>query len=468
MKYSKWQRFVSGSACIFLPLAILPQVNEDGEVTTVASWYGPGFHGKKTASGEVFDQNKMTAASKTLPFGTRLIVRNPKNGKAVTVVINDRGPFVKGRGIDLSKEAARRLGIDGIAKVCYSSVPASSPQPVVDRDVAVLASKSASKSIVASNAKARAVNESYLEILEASPLADDSSTQEQVASEPASQLLQPLQTPPQQSAQELVTPQLQPNLVAVQNQQPTPAVQPQINKLRPSSKELSTVIAMRRFVDEQSQMASMRQFVDEKSQLAMMRSSQLIERSEDSGVKRTAPRLASVKYAKPIKSKALPQVVAKAQQPATPKKVHQFTAIVRGVIQSKRGQHHILQTAELGRASGKLTPNHHISTTKISHSSGSMTPHKMLKPKVSIAAVPRKAAPRIHKLSGTRVAKQTRSKRNQQYIAYQRNLKHSSQKPRYVAKSGEKEGRMVARTFKKWGSKFVHVYKGLKGLFASL
>ncbi len=109
MKYSKWQRFVSGSACLFLPLAILPQVNEDGEITTVASWYGPGFHGKKTASGEVFDQNKMTAASKTLPFGTRLKVRNLKNGKIVTVVINDRGPFIKGRGIDLSK--GKLLGV---------------------------------------------------------------------------------------------------------------------------------------------------------------------------------------------------------------------------------------------------------------------------------------------------------------------------------------------------------------------
>ncbi len=144
--------------------------------------------------------------------------------------------------------------------------------------------------------------------------------------------------------------------------------------------------------------------------------------------------------------------------------MHQYTAIVRGVIQSKRGQHHILQTAEVGRASGNLPPNHHISTTKISHSTASVTPQKMVKPKVSIAALPRKiAGPKLHKLSETRVAKQTRSKRNQQYIAYQRNQKRSTQKTQYEAKSGVKEGRMVARTFKKWGSKFVHVYKGLKG-----
>ncbi len=226
---------------------------------------------------------------------------------------------------------------------------------------------------------------------------------------------------------------------------------------------------MRRFVDEQSQMASMRRFVDEESQLAMMRSSQLIERSEDSGVKRSAPRIDSVKYTKAAKPKAIPQVIAKAQQPASPKKVHQFTAIVRGVIQSKRGQHHILQAAEVGRASGNPSAKHHIPTTKIGHSTGSVIPHKLAKANVSVAALPRKVAgPKVHKLSGTRVAKQTRSKRNQQYLAYQRNQKRSTQKTRYVAKSGEKEGRMVARTFKKWGSKFVHVYRGLKGLFASL
>lgn len=216
-------------------------------------------------------------------------------------------------------------------------------------------------------------------------------------------------------------------------------------------------------------MASMRRFVDEPSQLAMMRSSQLIESSAVGDVKRSGKRIDFAKRANLTKPKALAHVVAKAQQPAPAKKVHQFTAIVRGVIQSKRGQHHILQTAEIGHTTGNQSPHRQISTTRISHSTGSMTAHESAKPKVSIAALPRKvAAPRIHKLSGTRVAKQTRNKRNQQYIAYQRNLKQSTQKTRYVAKSGEKEGRMVARTFKKWGSKFAHVYKGLKGLFASL
>ncbi|MGB3465053.1 MAG: septal ring lytic transglycosylase RlpA family protein [Cyclobacteriaceae bacterium] len=75
----------------------------------VASWYGPGFHGKKTASGEIFDTGKLTAAHRTLPFGTKLIVRNAANNKMVTVKVNDRGPFAKSRIIDLSKAAAEKL-----------------------------------------------------------------------------------------------------------------------------------------------------------------------------------------------------------------------------------------------------------------------------------------------------------------------------------------------------------------------
>ena len=75
-----------------------------------ASWYGPGFHGKLTANGEVFDQEAMTAAHKTLRFNTRVLVTDLETGQQVTVRINDRGPFVAGRIIDLSKGAARALG----------------------------------------------------------------------------------------------------------------------------------------------------------------------------------------------------------------------------------------------------------------------------------------------------------------------------------------------------------------------
>lgn len=77
----------------------------------VASWYGPGFHGRLTANGERFNQNELTAAHKTLPFGARVLVESPRTGKQVVVRINDRGPFVKGRVIDLSKAAAQELGL---------------------------------------------------------------------------------------------------------------------------------------------------------------------------------------------------------------------------------------------------------------------------------------------------------------------------------------------------------------------
>jgi rare lipoprotein A len=76
-----------------------------------ASWYGPGFHGKRTASGERFDMNALTAAHRTLPFGTRVRVRNDQNGREVVVRINDRGPQVSDRIIDLSKAAAAALDL---------------------------------------------------------------------------------------------------------------------------------------------------------------------------------------------------------------------------------------------------------------------------------------------------------------------------------------------------------------------
>ncbi len=76
-----------------------------------ASWYGPEFHGKKTASGEVYDMTDLTAAHKELPMGTTCIVTNLKNSKSVTVRINDRGPFIKDRVIDLSYAAAKVIGM---------------------------------------------------------------------------------------------------------------------------------------------------------------------------------------------------------------------------------------------------------------------------------------------------------------------------------------------------------------------
>lgn len=76
-----------------------------------ASWYGPGFHGKLTASGEIYDESAMTAAHNSLPLGSRARVTHLRNGSTVEVRINDRGPFIAGRVIDLSRAAARALGI---------------------------------------------------------------------------------------------------------------------------------------------------------------------------------------------------------------------------------------------------------------------------------------------------------------------------------------------------------------------
>ncbi len=76
-----------------------------------ASWYGPGFHGRLTASGEVFNENAQTAAHREWPFGTKVLVTNLRNGKSTVVTINDRGPYVEGRHIDLSRAAAREVGM---------------------------------------------------------------------------------------------------------------------------------------------------------------------------------------------------------------------------------------------------------------------------------------------------------------------------------------------------------------------
>ena len=89
-----------------------------------ASWYGPGFNGKRAASGEVFNENAMTAAHRSLPFGTKLTVTDQRTGKHIQVTINDRGPFHGSRIIDLSKAAASELGFRnrGTTSVCISQL----------------------------------------------------------------------------------------------------------------------------------------------------------------------------------------------------------------------------------------------------------------------------------------------------------------------------------------------------------
>lgn len=88
-------------------------------VSGPASWYGGKFHGRRTANGERFNKNELTAAHRSLPFGTRVRVTNQQNGRSVVVRINDRGPFVGNRVIDLSRAAAETVGMlrSGVAPV---------------------------------------------------------------------------------------------------------------------------------------------------------------------------------------------------------------------------------------------------------------------------------------------------------------------------------------------------------------
>lgn len=97
----------------------------------IASWYGPKFHGRATASGERYNMNDLTAAHPSLPFGTRVGVRNTRTGREVVVRVNDRGPFSKNRIIDLSYAAAREVGVvgPGTASVELYIVPAAGPPP---------------------------------------------------------------------------------------------------------------------------------------------------------------------------------------------------------------------------------------------------------------------------------------------------------------------------------------------------
>jgi len=90
----------------------------------MASWYGPEFHGRRTANGEHYDQNALTAAHKSLRFGTLLRVTNPQNNKSIIVRINDRGPYKRDRNLDLSKASAMALDImdKGVAKVKVEQV----------------------------------------------------------------------------------------------------------------------------------------------------------------------------------------------------------------------------------------------------------------------------------------------------------------------------------------------------------
>lgn len=116
------------SGCQYIPKPSFPKFGFGGPKYSdkdrdayegMASWYGGKFHGRRTANGEKFNQNGISAAHKTLPFDTVVRVHNLRNGKTVDVRINDRGPFIKGRIIDLSKGAAQKIDMvnDGVVPV---------------------------------------------------------------------------------------------------------------------------------------------------------------------------------------------------------------------------------------------------------------------------------------------------------------------------------------------------------------
>ncbi len=106
-----WKKLLLGAAGVFLSLRLFTSRSTGGAVEEgIASFYGEPFHGRPTASGETFNMNDMTAAHKTLPFGTVVDVFDLDTGNRVRVRINDRGPFVAGRILDLSQGAARALG----------------------------------------------------------------------------------------------------------------------------------------------------------------------------------------------------------------------------------------------------------------------------------------------------------------------------------------------------------------------
>jgi rare lipoprotein A len=108
---------VAAGATLSLVLAVAPVLSQahaqESVLSGVASWYGPGFHGRQTANGERYNMNDMTAAHKSLKFGTRVKVTNQTNGLSVVVRINDRGPYIGSRIIDLSKSAAQALDMIG-------------------------------------------------------------------------------------------------------------------------------------------------------------------------------------------------------------------------------------------------------------------------------------------------------------------------------------------------------------------
>jgi len=113
-----------GAVSVIYPIVVAPRPE-----TGIASWYGPDFQGNQTANGEVYDMNGLTAAHRLLPMGTRVKVTNLLNQKSVTVRVNDRGPAIRGRLIDISKGAAKLIGLLGVGIAPVQLEIVSTPKP---------------------------------------------------------------------------------------------------------------------------------------------------------------------------------------------------------------------------------------------------------------------------------------------------------------------------------------------------
>ena len=129
-----FRRSVAAVRCagkkLLIPLLFVTCLSVFATQEGIASWYGGKFQGRTTANGEIFDTNKMTAAHKTLPFGTMVKVTNLENGSTTIVRINDRGPFIPGRIIDLSRAAAKEISMTGkgIASVRIEVLESNLPE----------------------------------------------------------------------------------------------------------------------------------------------------------------------------------------------------------------------------------------------------------------------------------------------------------------------------------------------------
>jgi|SRR5579885_1316534 rare lipoprotein A len=127
---------VAGCSTIVAPSPSIPRTTPlsaapGGTQVVTASWYGNEFSGRRTSNGEVFDPNQLTAASRSLPMGSRVRVTNMSNGRTVVVRINDRGPYVRGRSLDLSHAAAQHIGLThrGVGRVQIARVDTTRSQP---------------------------------------------------------------------------------------------------------------------------------------------------------------------------------------------------------------------------------------------------------------------------------------------------------------------------------------------------